>query len=76
MGGEEAPRHSWPWKVSLRYFGGHICGASLINQDWVVSAAHCVEQSTDPDRYALVLGMLEGKVYRNKVFRPVLDLSA
>ena len=58
VGGEEAPPNSWPWQVSLRYNGRHICGASLVNQDWVVSAAHCVYQSSDPGRYSLVLGKL------------------
>jgi len=56
VGGEEATPNSWPWQVSLRYDGRHICGASLVNQDWVVSAAHCVYQSSDPGRYSLVLG--------------------
>ena len=57
MGGEEAPPNSWPWQVSLRYNGRHICGASLVNSNWVVSAAHCVDGSSDPNRYSLALGV-------------------
>lgn len=68
VGGEEALPNSWPWQVSLRYNGRHICGASLVNQDWVVSAAHCVYQSSDPGRYSLVLGAHrrtgDGKVFQ------------
>ncbi|XP_063044922.1 chymotrypsin A-like isoform X2 [Engraulis encrasicolus] len=42
VNGEEAVPHSWPWQVSLQdYTGFHFCGGSLINQYWVVTAAHC-----------------------------------
>ncbi|KAI3376737.1 hypothetical protein L3Q82_000009 [Scortum barcoo] len=39
---EEAVPHSWPWQVSLQQSNGfHFCGGSLINENWVVTAAHC-----------------------------------
>ncbi|KAG1943107.1 chymotrypsin-like protease CTRL-1 [Pimephales promelas] len=42
VNGEEAVRHSWPWQVSLQDSTGfHFCGGSLINELWVVTAAHC-----------------------------------
>ncbi|XP_051511367.1 serine protease [Myxocyprinus asiaticus] len=42
VNGEEAVPHSWPWQVSLQDFiGWHFCGGSLINEYWVVTAAHC-----------------------------------
>ncbi|XP_068169756.1 chymotrypsin A-like [Antennarius striatus] len=42
VNGEEAVPHSWPWQVSLQdYTGFHFCGGSLINENWVVTAAHC-----------------------------------
>uniref|UniRef100_A0A3Q2QZF4 Peptidase S1 domain-containing protein n=1 Tax=Fundulus heteroclitus TaxID=8078 RepID=A0A3Q2QZF4_FUNHE len=42
IGGEEAPPGSWPWQVSIHSFG-RICGGSLINDQWVLTAAHCVK---------------------------------
>ena len=48
--------NSWPWQLSLRVNGGHICGASLLNQHWALTAAHCVDGSSDPSRYSLALG--------------------
>jgi len=30
VGGQEATPHSWPWLVSLQYYGEHFCGGTLI----------------------------------------------
>ncbi|KAG8504984.1 Chymotrypsinogen 2, partial [Galemys pyrenaicus] len=42
IGGKDAPPGAWPWQVSLQHISGfHFCGGSLINENWVVTAAHC-----------------------------------
>ncbi|XP_026527782.1 chymotrypsin-like protease CTRL-1 [Notechis scutatus] len=42
INGMDASRGSWPWQVSLQTNSRfHICGGSLINENWVVTAAHC-----------------------------------
>ncbi|KAM9309047.1 trypsin-2-like [Pholidichthys leucotaenia] len=40
VGGFECTPHSVPHQVSLNS-GYHFCGGSLVNENWVVSAAHC-----------------------------------
>ncbi|KAM9221477.1 transmembrane protease serine 13 isoform 1-T1 [Dugong dugon] len=41
VGGTLASESKWPWQVSLHYGTTHICGGTLINDQWVLTAAHC-----------------------------------
>ena len=43
VGGQEAPKATFPFLVSLQSSGYHFCGASLIDDVTVVTAAHCVD---------------------------------
>uniref|UniRef100_A0A8C5WIG1 Peptidase S1 domain-containing protein n=1 Tax=Leptobrachium leishanense TaxID=445787 RepID=A0A8C5WIG1_9ANUR len=39
VGGENAQDGEWPWQIVVNYLGDFICGGSLINTQWVLSAA-------------------------------------
>ncbi|XP_034667512.1 trypsin [Drosophila subobscura] len=45
VNGEDTSIESHPWQVSIQTSakGSHFCGGSLINQDTVVTAAHCMQ---------------------------------
>ncbi|XP_075707331.1 enteropeptidase [Rhinoderma darwinii] len=58
VGGTNAAVGSWPWIVSLYFNGRQVCGATLVSNEWLVSAAHCVYgRNLIPANWKAVLGM-------------------
>ncbi|XP_055055096.1 chymotrypsin-like elastase family member 2A [Misgurnus anguillicaudatus] len=49
VNGVEARPHSWPWQISLQVLENgsliHYCGGSIIDTNWVMTAAHCISSS-------------------------------
>ncbi|XP_042687878.1 transmembrane protease serine 13 isoform X5 [Centrocercus urophasianus] len=41
IGGKETSVSKWPWQVSVQYGPVHICGGTIIDAQWVLTAAHC-----------------------------------
>ncbi|XP_041802736.1 chymotrypsin-like elastase family member 2A isoform X1 [Chelmon rostratus] len=56
VGGEDARPNSWPWQISLQYNNQgewrHTCGGTLISNQWVLTAAHCISGR----EYRVVMG--------------------
>nr|AAD00320.1 plasminogen activator sPA [Scolopendra subspinipes] len=53
VGGEAAEPGEFPWQISLQvvswYGSYHYCGGSILDESWVVTAAHCVEGMNPSD---------------------------
>lgn len=60
VGGSAAPVGSHPWLVSIYLDGNFRCGGTLIRENWVLTAGHCVSEGYgrefDDSRIRVVLG--------------------
>ncbi|XP_032216474.1 putative serine protease 45 isoform X1 [Mustela erminea] len=65
----EVTRH-WPWEVSLRLKNEHVCGGALIELNWVVTAAHCIQGTKE---YSVILGTSKLKPLQASLI-PVKDI--
>ncbi|XP_047635953.1 prostasin isoform X1 [Phacochoerus africanus] len=55
-GGSNSDPGQWPWQVSINYNGDHVCGGSLVSDQWVLSAAHCFPRDHSTSGYEVKLG--------------------
>ncbi|CAG4993032.1 unnamed protein product [Parnassius apollo] len=57
VGGRPSQPAAWPWVVALYRDGMFHCGGVILNQHWVMSAAHCVSKFWE-HYYEIQVGML------------------
>ncbi|XP_075395215.1 coagulation factor IX isoform X2 [Tenrec ecaudatus] len=47
VGGQSATPGQIPWQVLLKWGDLPICGGTIVNEKWVVTAAHCLKPGAD-----------------------------
>ncbi|XP_054167826.1 transmembrane protease serine 9-like [Oppia nitens] len=61
VGGEDALPHEFPWMISVaKYYKNknkydHFCGATLLSETLVISAAHCFSKFKEPAEFSSLL---------------------
>ncbi|NXI92270.1 CELA1 elastase, partial [Psophia crepitans] len=74
VGGTEARSHAWPSQISLQYYSSgswyHTCGGSLIQRNWVMTAAHCVDSNLN---FRVVAG--DHNLYTNEGSEQIFSVS-
>ena len=48
VGGQEAGKLQHPWQAALYYISSQFCGGTLVNNMWVLTAAHCLDDVPGP----------------------------
>ncbi|XP_034027768.1 suppressor of tumorigenicity 14 protein-like [Thalassophryne amazonica] len=83
VGGQMAREGESPWQVSLHLRGRkHVCGASVLNHRWLLTAAHCVQDDgknkySQADQWEALLGLhLQSLAEQWRVRRNVKQIIA
>jgi len=43
INGHWAARGAWPWQIMLKLNGDFKCGGVVLNNRWILTAAHCIK---------------------------------
>lgn len=53
IGGKRSKQNAWPFIVALYKNGEFTCGGSIIDQQWILTAAHCAHKYVNLFSYCI-----------------------
>lgn len=67
INGEDAKSNSYPWIVSLRLnlsgtYSNHFCGGSIIDENTILTAAHCVVITKNISLFTVFVGLHDSTI--------------
>ncbi|XP_062894201.1 transmembrane protease serine 5-like [Mobula hypostoma] len=62
VGGQDATLGSWPWQVTLYYNYQHTCGGSILDEYWLITAAHCVHRLSIAHKWHVYAGIVDRQI--------------
>ncbi|XP_038540493.1 transmembrane protease serine 11B-like protein isoform X1 [Canis lupus familiaris] len=71
-GGSNAQKGEWPWQATLKKNGQHHCGASLISERYLVTAAHCFQKTKNPKNYTVSFGTRVNPPYMQRYVQQII----
>ncbi|XP_067628943.1 chymotrypsin-1-like [Eurosta solidaginis] len=70
VGGEPAPDGLAPYQISMQNLKGrHFCGGAIIDEQWIITASHCVAGAT-PTKIQILTGSQNLKNNSGKYYYP------
>ncbi|CAK1591344.1 unnamed protein product [Parnassius mnemosyne] len=67
VGGMETSINMYPYNVAISRNGKHWCGGAVIDEQWVLTAGHCLESAFDGDKKKLTAYVVRaGSSFHNR----------